>query len=270
MPEIVQGNRKIYYESHGAGDPLILIRGLGSNADHWYAQVPEFSKHYQVITFDNRGIARSGDPGGALTIQEMAADTIALMDALQIERAHVLGLSMGGMIAQEIAINHPQRVRGLVLVVTHAGGDQQVKASDEVIETVQGMTLDDSLEARVKAVAVFFASRTLTDRPDLLQEYAAVSATYPASPEILKRQMEAVANHDAHDRLSKIEAQTLVLTGAEDILIPIENATLLADGIPRSELLVVEGGGHQILVEQPEACNHAVLEFLQKVDATGA
>ena len=267
MPEIVQNNRRIYYESHGEGDPLVLIRGLGSNADHWYAQVPGLSGHYRVITFDNRGIARSSDPGGPFTIPDMAEDTVRLMNALGIEQAHVLGLSLGGMIAQEMAIRHPQRIKGLILVVTLCGGQHQVVAEDAVREKLQRMIVEGSVDARIMALDVFFAPRTIRERPQVLQAYAEVSMKYPAGMEILQRQWEAASRHDTYDCLDRIKAPTLVLTGEEDVLIPPGNSEILAERIPGAELLVIPGGGHQIMIEQPQACNQAIIAFLQKVDS---
>ena len=267
MPEIVQGNRRIYYESHGEGYPLVMIRGLGSNADHWYAQVPDLSGHYRVITFDNRGIARSTDPGGPFTIPDMAEDTIRLMNALRIEQAHVLGLSLGGMIAQEMAIRHPERIKGLILVVTLCGGPHQVVAEDAVREKLLRMVFEGSADARIKAIEVFFAPRTINERLQIVQAYAEVSMKHPAGLEILQRQYEAVARHDTYDRLDRIKAQTLVLTGEEDMLIPPGNSEILAERIPGAELRVIPGGGHQIMIEQPQACNRAIVAFLQKVDS---
>lgn len=267
MPEIVQGNRRIYYESHGEGYPLVLIRGLGSNADHWYAQVPDLSRHYRVITFDNRGIARSIDPGAPFTIPDLAEDTIGLMNALGIEQAHVLGLSLGGMIAQEMAIRHPKRIKGLILVVTLCGGQHQILAEDAVREKLMRMVVEGSADARIKAIEVFFAARTIRERPQVLQAYAEVSMKYPAGVEILQRQYEAVARHDTYDRLDRIKAPTLVLTGEEDVLIPPGNSAILAERIPGAELRVIPGGGHQIMIEQPHACNQAIVAFLQKVDS---
>ncbi len=264
MPEIMAGDHKVYYEAHGQGEPLILIRGLGSNADHWYAQLPDFAKYYRVIIFDNRGIGRSADPSGPFTIQDMAADTAGLMDALEIKSAHVLGVSLGGMIAQEVAIRHPHRVRGLILAVTHCGGAQQIRAAADVTETLRRLVADGSMEARIKALEVFFAPLTIEERPRIVQDYADVSMRYPATPEILQRQMDAVAAHDTCDRLQRIAAATLVLTGAQDVLIPPANSELLAERIPRAELLVVPGGAHQVLIEQPQVCNQAVIAFLQK------
>jgi 3-oxoadipate enol-lactonase len=267
MPDIVQGNRRIYYESRGQGPALILIRGLGSNADHWYAQVPALARHYQVITFDNRGVARSSDPGGPLSIRAMAEDTVGLLDALHISQAHVVGLSMGGMIAQEIAIRHSPRVKGLVLAVTHCGGKHQVKAAQEVTEAFQRLVDIGSEEAKMKAFSFFFAPATIRERLQVVQDYVAVSMRNPVGMDILKRQWDAVREHDAYDRLNRIKALTLVLTGAQDMLVPPANATILTERIPRSELLVIPDGGHQVLIEQPEACNRALIAFLQKVDA---
>lgn len=266
MTEIMQGNAKFYYESHGAGFPLVLIRGLGSNADHWYAQVTDLSRHYRVIIFDNRGIARSSNPGGPFTIPDMAEDTIGLMDALGIEQAHVLGVSMGGMIAQEMALEHPRRIKGLILAVTHCGGAHQVAAEGAVRQKLLRMVTEGSLEAGADAIDAFFARRTIEERPQVVQAFAEVSTRHPAGPEILQRQMRAVAGHDTYHRLGRIEAPTLVLAGEADALIPPANSRILAERIPGAELLVVPGGGHQVLVEQPRECNQAIITFLQKVD----
>jgi 3-oxoadipate enol-lactonase len=266
MPEIIKGDLKLYYESHGEGEPLILIRGLGSNADHWYAQVPDLSAHWRVIVFDNRGIARSGDPGGPFSINDMAEDTVALMEGLGIAQAHVLGLSMGGMIAQELAIAHPRRVRALLLVVTHCGGRHAVSPAKEVTGTIQRVAAENSDEARLAALPVFFAPRTLSEQPRVIQEYAEVSMKYPASPEILARQMKAISQHDVYDRLPQIASPTLVMTGADDVLIPPENSNILADRIPGAQLHVIPDCGHQVLIEAPRACNRVIIDFLQQVD----
>ncbi|TET86915.1 MAG: alpha/beta fold hydrolase, partial [Desulfobacteraceae bacterium] len=115
MPKIKVQDIDLYYEIHGEGYPMVLIRGLGSNADHWYTQTPVFSSRYRVVSFDNRGIGRSDKPNEPYTISMMADDTVGLMDALGILRAHILSLSMGGMIAQEIALKYPEKVESLVL-----------------------------------------------------------------------------------------------------------------------------------------------------------
>ncbi len=262
MPTVTVKGQPIYFESHGQGFPLVLIRGLGSNADHWYAQVPDLSAHFRVVVFDNRGIGRSGDPGGAFTIQAMAEDTVGLMDALEITQAHVLGVSMGGMIAQAIAVGLPQRVKGLVLVVTHCGGARQVRPTEEIARLVGEMVTVGSPESRIKALPAFFDAATLRSQPACVQTYAAVSLKYPADEKILTRQFAAIQGFDLYDRLPAIQAPTLVLASPGDVLIPPANSDLLASRIPHARLVSIPGGGHQILIEQPQACNRAVIDFL--------
>jgi 3-oxoadipate enol-lactonase len=257
------GNIDLYYEFHGDGDPLILIRGLGSNADHWYEQVPVLSKDYRVVTFDNRGMARSGDPGGDFSIKDMAMDTLGLMGVLGIKKAYVLGLSMGGMIAQEMAIHFPERIDRLILACTHCGGPHQVSASAEIRALFMDMIYVASPEAKMKAAACLFDPNTLEKRPEVAGKYSEISLKHPADSKLLRRQWEAALKHDTYDRLPQIKAPTLVLTGAADLLVPPENARILAERIPSAVQKVISGGGHQVLVEQPEACNEAILQFLR-------
>lgn len=262
MPEVNLGDTSIFYESHGKGHPLLMIRGLGSNAAHWYSQIPDLAAHYRVITFDNRGIARSPDPGGDFTVPMMAADTLGLMDALELDRPHVMGLSMGGMIAQELAINHPGRVAGLILACTHPGGRHQIRPSKQVEAIFTRMVYEDTPEAKRNAAPSLFDPRTLEERPHLALEYTQVSLKHPAGAGILTKQWEAVLGHDTFDRIHRIKASTLVLTGDADLLIPPENSGILTRCIPDARLKIVPGGGHQILVEQPMLCNRAILDFL--------
>ena len=268
MPEAIVKDQRIYYESHGQGDPLVLIRGLGSNADHWYAQLPDLSAHFRVIVFDNRGIGRSSDPGGDFSIRDMADDTVGLMDALHIEQAHVLGVSMGGMIAQCIAVEHPRRVKGLVLVVSHCGGPQQVQPSAQIAQLIGDMVTVGSPESRIKALPAFFDAHTLSSQPACVQTYAAVSLKYPADVKILSRQFKAIQAFDLSERLSAIQSPTLVLASQGDVLIPPGNSEILAAGISGARLVVLPGGGHQILIEQPQACNRAIVDFLKCQDVS--
>ncbi len=220
MPYQELGNIKLYYEVHGQGTPLVMIRGLGSNLDHWYAQAPTFAQYYKVIMFDNRGIARSSDPGGDYTVPIMAVDTLGLMDALELQKAYVMGLSMGGMIAQELAINYPDRIKGLILVCTHCGGTEQVGPSAEVSALFKEMVFENTPEAKVKAASTLFDRQTLEHSPEIPAYYSQVSLKHPAKAEILIKQWQAVLQHDTFDRLPQITAPTLVITGAEDLLIP--------------------------------------------------
>lgn len=256
---------ELYYEIHGQGQPLVLIRGVGSTADNWYEQVPAFAPHYQVVIFDNRAIARSGDPGGEFSMADLAGDTVGLMDALGLERAHVLGLSLGGMIAQEVALSYPRRVDGLVLAATHCGGQNAVPAAPEIIEAFGRLLTTGDEEALAGAAKALFAPATLESRPRVLERYYETNAIYEVPAEVMMRQYGAVQGFDAWQRLASLTAPTLVLSGDQDALIPPVNSENLASQITGAKLVVIPGGGHQVLIEQPEAANQAILEFLAGV-----
>ena len=265
MPIAKTENLDIYYEIIGQGEPLVMIRGISSNVDHWYEQVPVLSKKYRLLIFDNRGIARTSDPGGSFSTRDMAADTVALMEAVGIDKAHVLGYSMGGMIAQEMALTHPQKVHGLILVSTDCGISLRIKAKPEFSGLFTEMIRLGTNEAKQAAAACLFSKQTLETRPDIIQRYAEVSARFPASQHTLSRQWAAITRHDACDRLADISSPTLVITGSEDELIPPENAKVMAERIPDAQMISIDGGGHQFLLEQPEAFNEAVMGFLDEL-----
>ena len=262
MPIAELENLNMYYEIIGQGEPLVMIRGLGSNVDHWYEQAPVLSKKYQLLVFDNRGIARSSDPGDAFSTRDMAADTAALMEAAGIKRAHVLGYSMGGMVAQEMALNHPEKVRGLILVATDCGITQRIKARPEVSRLFSQMVSLGTTEAKLAAAACLYAQKTFESKTDVIERYNEVSMRFPASQDIMARQWAAVTRHDACSRLQKISSPTLTLTGSEDVLIPPENAKMMAEMIPDARMKAIDGGGHLFLIEQPQQFNQAVGDFL--------
>ena len=262
MPIAKTKNLNIYYEIIGQGEPLVMIRGVGSNVDHWYEQVPVLSKKYQLLVFDNRGIARSSDPGGSFSTKDMAADTVALMEAVGIKKAHVLGYSMGGMIAQEMALAYPEKVNRLILVATDCGISLRIKAKPEFSRLFAEMVRLGTDEAKKAAARCLFAKQTFETRPDIIQRYTEVSLRFPASQKILGKQWAAITEHDACDRLPNISSPTLAVTGSEDELIPPANAKVMAERIPVAQMISIDGGGHLFLIEQPEAFNEAVIGFL--------
>src|SRR5439155_1020798 len=219
---------ELYYEEHGRGDPLLLIMGLAADSTAWMFQVPDFAERYRTITFDNRGVGRSSKPPGPYTIHQMADDAAGLLDALRVARAHVLGVSMGGMIAQELALRHPERVRGLVLACTYPEPDVEVERQREFGMTQFGGTVTASGEIRIDLSALdplmFFQhllprvfNQSFIDRelPRLMQVFSG-ALQYGFSMEAILGQVEAVMGHRATDRLHLIEAPTLVITGDAD------------------------------------------------------
>ncbi|TSA47661.1 MAG: alpha/beta fold hydrolase [Deltaproteobacteria bacterium] len=263
MPKANVQGINLYYEIQGSGYPLILIRGLGSNADHWYCQAPVFSAHYSVVVFDNRGIGRSDIPDAPFTISEMAKDTVLLMDVLGIAKAHILGISMGGMIAQEIARRYGQRVNGLILACTHCGGVHAVQTAPGILEDLSESLFAGTQEAIQKGMKLLFSDRTIQQNPDVVQRYREVSKRFSPAVQTLRHQIKAIQGHDTWEDLIHIQNPTLVLTGSEDVLIPPENSRILAERIPRAQLQVIEKVGHQLFIEEPDACNRAVLKFLR-------
>jgi len=262
MPIAKIENLDIYYEIIGQGEPLVMIRGLGSNVDHWYEQVPVLSKKYQLLVFDNRGIARSSDPGGPFSTRDMAADTADLMETTGIKSAHMLGYSMGGMVAQEMALNYPEKVNGLILAATDCGITLRIKARPEVSGLFSDMVSLGTPEAKLAAAACLYAKQTFESKTEVIQRYNEVSMRFPASQEIMARQWAAVTQHDACSRLQNISSPTLTLTGSEDVLIPPENAKIMAERIPDARMSAIDDGGHLFLIEQPQQFNEAVMDFL--------
>jgi pimeloyl-ACP methyl ester carboxylesterase len=271
------GSLDFYYEEHGTGDPLLLIMGLAADSTAWMFQVPEFSQHYRTIVFDNRGVGRSAKPPGPYTIHEMADDAAGLLDVLHVARAHVVGVSMGGMIAQELALRHPERVHGLVLACTYPEPDADIERNRRFsVERLGGsVSADGEVQIDLKAVnpmdflqhllpLVFNQEFIAKELPKLIQVFSG-ALQYGFSMEAILGQVAAVMSHKATDRLGKIAAPTLVITGDADRLIPPANSDVLAGSIPGAKLVKIPGGSHGFNFETPEVFNRAVLDFLASV-----
>ena len=279
MPTAKIRDIELYYEEHGHGDPLLCIMGFATDSNGWLLQVPDFSQRYRTIVFDNRGVGRSTKPTGAYTIHEMADDAAGLLDQLQIDRAHVLGVSMGGMIAQELVLRHPARVRGLVLAATFPEPDAATEEQRTVLFTQMGGTITEAGEMKIDVTAmnpmmffqhllplVFNPSFIQTELPKLIQMFSG-ALQYGFSIEAILGQLQAVMGHKATDRLAGIAAPTLVLTGDADRLIAPANSDVLAQTIPGAKLVRIPGGSHGFNFEMPELFNRTVLEFLATVRA---
>jgi 3-oxoadipate enol-lactonase len=263
VPRVIVGDQGIYFEIAGSGFPLVLIRGLGSSAAHWYKQISVFADHFSVLAFDHRGIGRSPQSTAfGCSIGRMASDTICLMDVLGIRRAHVLGVSMGGMIAQEIAINFPKRILGLVLASTHCGGRLSVRPDQWVLERMQQWIVTGKSQDFEMALPCLFSPEICQDHPDIIAKFRETTHQFEPIGKTLKLQWQAVIAHNAGQRLVQIKAPTLVITGSKDILIPPGNADILKRLIPNARRRIIEGGGHVVLMEQPETFNAEVLDFL--------
>ncbi|HVP29060.1 MAG TPA: alpha/beta fold hydrolase [Myxococcota bacterium] len=265
MPHVVVQGRKVYYEEHGprAGSPFVLVMGLGGSCRGWLPlQVPDFSKHYRTIVFDNRGVGGSDDPGGSFTTADMADDLAGLLDALSIPRAHVMGIFMGAMIGQELALRHPQRVAKLVLVGTYARPDAKRRMLlAHWRELARGGL---AVEHQVRERLLWVLQDETLEQTDLIESMIAFFTRdgAPLSNDVFVRQCDACLAHDTHDRLRDVACPTLVVCGRNDQLTPPKLHRELADEIPGARLVTFSYGGHIVAAESAERLNHLVLQFL--------
>jgi pimeloyl-ACP methyl ester carboxylesterase len=262
---------EMYYEVHGPcrrraaeADPLLLIMGLGANASSWEMQVPDFSRDHRVVAFDNRGAGRTDKPLGQYTMPQMADDAVALLDHLEIDSAHVFGMSMGGMIAQELALRHPERVRSLILGGTMAGGPNAILAGPELIQQWISSSLLPLEQAIENGLRFLYTDEFIAANKERLVQRALRMAHLQPPPHALQRQVMAVIGFNVFGRLAEIDKPTLVLAGTGDKVVPAENSRILAERIPGAELVEFEGVGHGFLAERAAETNAAVLDFLAR------
>lgn len=266
MPYADNSGVKIYWDQRGDGDPLLLIMGLGYTHDMWHRTAPIVSRRYRTITFDNRGVGRSDVPPGPYAIATMATDAAAVMDAAGVERAHVFGISMGGMVAQEFALQYPDRVRSLILGCTTHGGPEAIPADAEVISTLMARGTM-SAEAGVRAMIPFiYDPSTLPERIE--EDLEIRRRTFPTAAGYFA-QVNGILAFDSLSRLSQLKAPTLVIHGESDRLIPPENGRRLARAIDGAKLVMISGASHIFPTDQPEISHEAILSFLAEQGSDG-
>jgi pimeloyl-ACP methyl ester carboxylesterase len=258
MPIATLSDVDLHYEQRGEGPALLLIAGIPAIADDWAALAEPLSASRRVIAYDNRGSGRSSVTPGPYTTRQLAGDGVALLDALGVERADVFGMSMGGMIAQELALGWPQRVRRLVLGCTHAGLRH---AAPQPRESARAFALQtDDWAERMRALAPFaFAGGV---EPALLAAFIEKKSGDVQDPAGYAAQIQAVLAHDSGERLDAIAAPTLVLTGDDDRVIPAPSSDVLHERIAGSQLEVIEGAGHLFFIEKPAETLALVEGFL--------
>ena len=264
MPKAKVDDIQLYYEEQGRGEPLLLIMGLGASTLGWSEQILTFSREFRVIAFDNRGAGRSDKPAVRYTIALFADDTAGLMDALGIDSAHVYGQSMGGFVAQELALRHPQRVRTLVLGSTSCGGRQAVAGSPENLAIIGMMNVLTPREAAEKGLPLLYSEEFIARHHDALIQRSLREAELRSPPDAFGRQVQAAIRHNTFDRLADIRCPTLVITGSGDRIVPADNSRILVERIPGAELAVLPGAGHGYLVEKAAESNAIVLKFLRR------
>jgi 3-oxoadipate enol-lactonase len=259
VPIAVLDDVELYYEERGQGPALLLIAGIPAIASDWAALAEPLSGERRVIAYDNRGSGASTVTPAPYTCAQLAGDAVALLDALGIERADVFGMSLGGMIAQELALGWPDRVNRLVLGCTHCGLEYAVRPDREAGRAF-ALETDDWAE-RMRALAPF----AFADGVDagLLSRFIEKKSRDVQDPEGYRGQIAAALTHDTYDRLPEIGCPTLIVTGDDDRVIPAASSDVLHERIPRSRLEVVPGAGHLFFLEQPEASVRLLEDFLR-------
>lgn len=262
MPSVPVAGSQLHVERRGDGEPLLLIQGLGATSAHWGEPFLEaLGDGFELILLDNRGIGRSG-PADELTAASLAADSLAVLDALDIDRAHVTGFSMGAMAAQELALIAPDRLRSLSLLATSCGGTQSRATSADVVNALTTAVFSGD-RARVlrTAYGLLVSTAFAADATNYAAFDAVARAAMPSIGALLKQQA-AVLAHDTFGRLGSVAVATLVVHGSEDQILSWVNGDLIASAIPGARLELLDGVGHLLFWEQPErvarlVCEHA-------------
>jgi len=259
----VQG-RQIYYEVHGqtaspSHPPLLLIAGLGFATWSWFKQLPTLAQHMQVILFDNRGTGQSQKLGFGYTIATLAADAAGLLATMEIPCANVLGASLGGFIAQELALRHPECVGKLILCSTSYGGPQDIPMTGVMLQAPLGWGTANQAIERGLELATSPSYRTA--HPEEFAQIVAWRQQDPQGYSDAFQQIVAGASFDSVRRVHAIAAPTLVIHGANDQVVPVARAQLLADAIPNARLQIIPDAGHLVFIERPHEVNQAILDF---------
>ena len=261
------GGPRLYWSRSGnpAGEPLLLITGFTISAAVFDPILPLYGERFDCITYDNRGSGRSASPIRPVSMPELAADALRVLDAAGVESAHVYGLSMGGMIAQELAIRFPERVRGLVLGGTTPGGPRAVRPTLRELGALGAGAVAGVREPGRPVLARMLFSQEFRERhPDRVRALLRHFGEHRAKPQGVSAHWWATVYHDTVSRLPSVQAPTLVIHGGRDTMAPLGNARLLAERIPDAELAVVEGSGHAFLLEAPEASYAVLAEWLDR------
>lgn len=261
MPTVPLDGSELHVERRGDGQPLLLIQGMGANSMQWGDRFLEaLEGSFELILYDHRGTGRSGPPTGAITTATLAADALALLDALGIERAHVFGFSMGGMVGQELALSVPERVMTLTLASTSAGGTQSKPTSGEVEQALTMAVLSGDRERVLRTGFELMVSQAFAGDAANYAEFAELAKHHPATIPTLMDHRMAIMGHDTYGRLRGLDVPTLVVHGTEDQMLELVNGDLIASLVPGARLERLEGVGHLVYAEQPERIAQLVRE----------
>ncbi len=255
------GEIELSYDRAGDGPPLLLIMGMSGTKHHWGESLLEqLRRDFDTIVYDHRDAGDSTRTGQPFTIVELAEDAAGLLAALDVDSAHVMGISMGGMIAQELALAHADRLRSLTLGCTYCGGEGSVLASEGVMRKLAEAMTSGDRERAIRASWEVNVSPSFAANEDAWVRFRATGMRYGLAVEVIMRQMQAISGHDTSARLPRVDAPTLVVHGTLDELLPVQNGHMIAGLVPDSRLEILEGIGHMFFLEQPERTAQLIRE----------
>ncbi len=253
MPKADVGEIELDYEPSGEGPPLLAIMGMSGTSLHWGEPfLSRLRESFEVIVYDHRGVGSSSRLEGPVTISQLAADAAGLIQALELDSVHLLGISMGGMVAQELVLANPELVRTLTLGCTYCGGPGSSYGSMARDRLYEAFSSGDRVRALRTAYELNLSPEATAD-PELWEQFQAIAAERAVAVPVIMAQVAACVKHDTHERLPAINAPTLVIHGTEDEMIPVENGRLIASLIPGARLEILDGVGHLFFWEQPAA-----------------
>ncbi len=269
MPLCHLSHADLFYDEKGRGEPLLFLNGLSGDHLYWRGQLRAFGKQYHCLAVDNRDVGQSSYASEAYTTRDLAGDVIELLDRLDLPPAHVVGLSMGGTIAQEMALAAPQRVKSLVLLDTLARADEWFRGILRAFELIRRQVADTP--AFFEAILPWWVSPQFFDESERVSWLCAIlrQNPYPQQLEGFLRQLEALAGHDAERRLRDITCPVLVIVGEDDGVAPIRYSRQLQELLPQAQLIVLHGVGHAPPIEDPGQFNARLTEFLAGLKTQG-
>jgi 3-oxoadipate enol-lactonase len=256
----LDGHTRLYWETAGVGESVLLVHGLGLSGGAWWRTVDALAPELRVITFDHRGIGRSESWTYSYTTEAMADDAVSILDSLDVDRVHLYGFSLGGMVAQQIALRHPERVRSLVLGATHSGGRRATSPEPEVVAFFRRRARMPSEEAAWASVPYNYGPRSRAEQVDRIAEDIERRLENPFNERAYRAQLLAASLHNCHGRLERIRAPTLVVHGACDRMIPVANAAMTAQRVPGARVKILPDAGHLYPTEEP-GVDEAIGEF---------
>jgi pimeloyl-ACP methyl ester carboxylesterase len=253
VPTLRAGDIELDFERSGSGPPLFLIMGMSGTALHWGEPFLDLLRHdFDVIAYDHRGVGASSPLEGPVTIAQLAEDASRLLAALEIDSAHVLGISMGGMVAQELALAHPEQVRTLTLGCTYCGGPDSTPGDPAVLQRLAETMMSGDRERALRAAWEVNVSKELAADADAYAAFLAIAERRAVAVPVVMAQLQACLAHDTSARLRELTVPTLVLHGTEDEMLPVENGRQIARLVPGSQLETFDRVGHMFVWEQPD------------------